>query len=162
VKSDGVFHTTSPGPGQIGMMLDLTVTDESNNAPEPEANAVLTIRNSGYELDGALTAGKNTIRVNFEEQQALPSFVGNDVHLVRLSEPDSLDRVNAWMDWTARRGLEDPAPATFLGGLEDLRAGAHGYFTVDLTAGDYALIAEMPDPRAAGFTLSFTVPEPSR
>ncbi|MGD8929893.1 MAG: hypothetical protein PVI22_13040, partial [Lysobacterales bacterium] len=83
VKSDGVFHTTSPGPGQIGMMLDLTVTDEPNNAPEPEGDATLTIRNTGYELLGDLRPGQNTIRVDFPEQQALPSFVGNDVHLIR-------------------------------------------------------------------------------
>lgn len=158
VKSDGVFHTTSPGPGQLGMMLDLTVTDEPSGAPEPEANATLAIRNNGYELiGGALRPGKNTIRADFFEQQALPSFVGNDAHLMRVDNPESIARADAWMDWRSPDGLEDPSPVTFLGGVNDLPAGTHGYFTVDLEPGDYAFIAEMPGPEAAGFVLPFTV-----
>jgi uncharacterized cupredoxin-like copper-binding protein len=46
---------------------------------------------------------------------------------------------------------------TFIGGLNDMPAGAHGYFTVDLEPGDYAFIAEMPGPQAAGFVLPVTV-----
>lgn len=158
VKSDGVFHTTSPGPGQLGMLMDLTVTGEQNRAPEPTANATLTIRNSGFELvDGALTAGTNTIRVDFVEQQALPSFVGNDVHLMRVDDAESIARADAWMDWRSKDGLEDPSPVVFLGGINDLPAGSHGYFTVDLAPGDYAFIAEVPGPQAAGFVLPFTV-----
>jgi hypothetical protein len=158
VKSDGVFHTTSPGPGQLGMLMDLTVTEAVNGAPEPEADASLAISNSGFELvGGELTAGSNTIRVDFIEQQALPSFVGNDVHLMRVDDTDSIAQASAWMDWRSEEGLEDPGPVTFLGGINDLPAGAHGYFTVDLAPGDYAFIAEVPDPQAAGFVLPFTV-----
>jgi hypothetical protein len=158
VKSDGVFHTTSPGPGQLGMMLDLTVTGEASGAPEPKANAALAIRNTGFELvEGAFRPGTNTIRVDFIEQQALPSFVGNDVHLMRVDNPESIALADAWMDWRLPDGLEDPAPVTFLGGINDLPAGSHGYFTVDLEPGDYAFIAEMPGPEAAGFVLPFAV-----
>jgi hypothetical protein len=160
VKSDGIFHTTSPGEGQLGMILDLTVTQEPSNAPEPQANATLAVRNSGFELvSGELTAGTNTIRVDFIEQQALPSFVGNDVHLMRVDDENSIAAADAWLDWRTRDGLEDPSPVTFLGGINDLPAGSHGYFTVDLEPGDYALIAEMPGPQAAGFVLPFTVVE---
>jgi hypothetical protein len=160
VKSDGVFHTTSPGEGQLGMLLDLTVTPEPSNAPEPRANATLAIRNSGFELvSGELTAGPNTVRVDFIEQQALPSFVGNDVHLMRVDDENSIARADAWLDWRSPDGLEDPSPVAFLGGINDLPAGTHGYFTVDLEPGDYAFIAEMPGPQAAGFVLPFTVAE---
>jgi hypothetical protein len=157
VKSDGIFHTTSPGPGQIGMMLDLRVSDEAGGGPEPEAAATLAVSNSGYELTGELSAGRNTIRADFIEQQALPSFVGNDVHLMRVDDPESIAMADAWMDWRTPDGLEDPSPVTFLGGINDLPAGSHGYFTVDLEPGDYAFIAEMPGPEAAGFVLPFTV-----
>ena len=158
VKSDGVFHSTSPGGGQLGMMLDLTVTEEANGASEPAANATLVVRNSGFELtSGELTVGPNTIRVDFLEQQALPSFVGNDVHLIRVNDADSIAETSAWMDWRTRNGLEDPGPATFLGGINDLPAGTHGYFTVQLEPGDYAFIAEMPDPQASGFVLPFSI-----
>lgn len=158
VKIDGVFHSTSPGDGELGMVMDLTVTDAPNGAPEPTPTATLAVRNTGFEwVGGGPVAGTNTVRVNFEEQQALPSFVGNDVHLIRVSGPDALGRANDWMDWRTPGGLQDPAPAQFLGGINDLPAGANGYFTVDLEPGDYALIAEMPDPQAAGFVLPFSI-----
>lgn len=163
VKSDGVFHTTSPGEGQIGMMFDLNVTVEQTHAPEPEANVTLAIRNSGFEIvSGALEAGTNTIRVNFLEQQALPSFVGNDVHLMRLENEESIALADAWFDWRSKHGLEDPAPVAFLGGINDLPAGSHGYFTVNLEPGDYAFIAEIPDPQATGFVLPFTLKRANR
>jgi hypothetical protein len=97
--------------------------------------------------------------VDFIEQQALPSFVGNDVHLMRVDGEDSIAKADAWLDWRTPDGLEDPSPVTFLGGINDITAGAHGYFTVDLEPGDYAFIAEMPGPQAAGFVLPFTVGE---
>jgi hypothetical protein len=158
VKSDGVFHTTSPGEGRLGMSMDLTVTDEKSAAPEPTANVTLTVSNTGVEIaDGALEAGNNTIRVDFVEQQQFPSFVGNDVHLMRVDGDDSIGLADAWLDWRTKDGLEDPSPVTFLGGINDMPAGSHGYFTVDLPPGDYAFIAEIPGPLAAGFVLPFSV-----
>ncbi|MEJ2402180.1 MAG: hypothetical protein P8Y52_12420 [Xanthomonadales bacterium] len=158
VKSDGVFHTTPPADGKLGMLLDLTVTEQPNGVPEPDADVTLAVRNGGFEITaGELRPGRNTIRVDFLEQQALPSFVGNDVHLLRVDDETSLAQANAWLDWRTPDGLEDPAPVTFLGGLNDLPAGAHGYFTVDLEPGGYAFIAEVPDPLASGFVLPFTI-----
>jgi hypothetical protein len=84
------------------MLLDLVVTEEQNGAPEPSADATLAIRNSGIELvSGELTAGVNTVRADFIEQQALLSFVGNDVHVIRVDAADSVARADAWMDWRA-------------------------------------------------------------
>jgi hypothetical protein len=158
VKNDGVFHTTSPGPGQLGMLLDLVVTEERHNAPEPKANLTLAIRNTGFEIvSGELVAGTNTIRVDFLEQQALPSFVGNDVHLMVVDNEESIAAADGWLDWRTKNGLEDPGPVTFLGGINDLPAGSRGYFTVDLEPGDYAFIAEIPGPQAAGFALPVSV-----
>lgn len=158
VKSDGVFHSTSPGEGKLGMVMDLTVTEVENGASEPVPDATLALRNTGIELvSGEISAGTNTLRVDFLEQQALPSFVGNDVHLIRVNGPEAISEANDWMDWRTKTGLQDPAPVQFLGGINDLPAGKHGYFTVELEAGDYAFVAEMPDPLAAGFVLPFSV-----
>jgi hypothetical protein len=158
IKSSGVFHTTPPAEGQLGMVLELTVTAEEHGAPEPEANLALAVRNTGFEVvSGKLQAGVNTVRVDFEEQQALPSFVGNDVHLMVVEDEESISLVDGWMDWRTPNGLEDPIPVAFLGGLNDMPAGSHGYFTVDLQPGDYTFIAEMPSPQAAGFVLPVSV-----
>jgi hypothetical protein len=161
VKSDGVFHSTSPGEGQLGMVFGLVVTEAQNNAPEPRADVTLAVRNVGFEIiSGALRAGSNTIRVDFLEQQALPSFVGNDVHVMKVDSEESIALADGWLDWRTKDGLEDPGPVTFIGGLNDLPAGSHGYFNVDLEPGDYAFIAEIPGPQAAGFVLPFSVEEP--
>jgi hypothetical protein len=158
VKSDGVFHSTSPGDGKLGMMADLVVTESPNHTTEPEANMTLAVTNHGYEIvDGAIRPGWNTIRVEFLEQQALPSFVGNDVHLMRVDDEQDIALAAGWMDWRTRDGLQDPAPVTFLGGINDLPAESYGYFTVNLEPGGYAFIAEMPNPGAAGFVLPFSV-----
>jgi len=161
VKSDGVFHTTSPGEGQLGMVMDLTVTDEDSGADEPVPDVTLNVTNAGFEIvSGEMKAGVNTVRVNFVEQQALPSFVGNDVHVMYVSDEDSIAKADAWMDWRTPDGLQSPSPVLFLGGINDLPAGAHGYFTVSLEPGEYAFIAEIPNPQAAGFVLPFSVPMP--
>ena len=158
VKTGGIFHTTSPAAGRLGMMLELTVTDKKTQAPEPTANATVAITNTGMAIvSGELNAGKNTIRVDFKEQQALPSFVGNDIHVLRIEDGKSIAKADAWLDWRTKNGLEDPSPVTFLGGINDMPAGARGYFTVDLEPGDYAFIAEVPAPQQAGLVLPFTI-----
>lgn len=158
VKTNGIFHTTSPGEGQLGMMFEFTVTDEKTDAPEPTANVTLALKNSGMEIvDGALKAGMNTIRVDFVEQQALPSFVGNDVHIMQVENDESIAVAGAWLDWRNKDGLEDPSPVIFLGGINDMPAGSHSYFSVDLQPGNYAFIAEVPNPQELGLVLPFTV-----
>ena len=158
VKSNGVFHTTSPGDGQIGMLLEFTVTDIPNEASEPAADVTIAIRNSGYALvSGAPKPGTNVVRVNYEEQQALPSFVGNDIHLIKVNGSETIPSTSAWFDWRSPQGLESPGPATFLGGVNDMSVGSHAYFTVDLEPGSYAFIAEHPDPLETGFVLPFEI-----
>ncbi len=158
VKTNGIFHTMSPGEGKMGMIFEFTVTDEKTDTLEPTANAILAVNNSGMEIvNGALKAGMNTIRVDFVEQQALPSFVGNDVLIMRVENDESIAQADAWLDWRAKDGLEDPSPVTFLGGINDMPEGSHGYFTADLQPGNYAFIAEVPSPMEAGFVLAVTV-----
>ncbi len=90
-------------------------------------------------------------------QQALPSFVGNDLHLLRVADSDSIAAASAWMDWRTPQGLQDPSPVEFLGGVQDMAAGSHAYFAVDLAPGDYALMSEVPDPAGMGLVLPFSV-----
>lgn len=158
VKTNGVFHTTSPGEGLLGMMLEFEVTEEPSSAPEPSANVTLAVKNSSMEIvDGILNAGMNTIRVDFVEQQALPSFVGNDVHIMKVDNDESIAVAGDWLDWRNKNGLESPSPVLFLGGVNDMPAGTHSYIRVDLAPGDYAFIAEVPNPQELGLVLPFTI-----
>jgi hypothetical protein len=71
------------------------------------------------------------------------SFMPYDVHLARLEEDTELGALIFWMDWSNVGGLRAPAPVEFLGGVENMPAGNHGYMTVDLTPGRYIWISEV-------------------
>ena len=158
VKTGGVFHSTPASDGAYGMMLPITVMSSNSATAEPQANMTISVTNTGYSIvDGRLHPGTNTIRVNFDEQQTFPSFTGNDIHLMRVASEGQGRRASDWMDWRKPHGLETPAPAEFLGGINDMPAGAHGYFTVDLKPGDYQFIGEQPNPAATGFVLPVSV-----
>jgi hypothetical protein len=158
VKTNGVFHSYNPDSLAYGMVHQLTVTDTESDAAAPEPTLTLTVSGGGgIEMTDNATAGEHTIAVRFEDQQAHENFVGHDVHLVRLTDTTDVSQVGAWMDWTQRTGLETPAPAQFLGGLNEMPAGSTGYFTASLMPGRYAWVAEVPNPEAKGMLQVFEV-----
>jgi hypothetical protein len=157
VKTVGVFHSYNPEPGQYGMVHQFEVFG-SSKAPPPKADVQITISSDGgIRTEGDIGPGPHTIAVHFKDQKPHENFVGHDVHLVRLAPDTDLDALAAWMDWTQPTGLEVPAPAEFLGGVNEMPAGSTGYLTVDLDPGQYAWIAEVPKPREKGMLKTFTV-----
>jgi len=159
VKTDGVFHSYNPDPTAYGMVHQLTVTAPASAAPEPEAAVTLTLSSTGgIEMSGTPVAGKQTVAVHFKDQIVHENFVGHDVHLVRLVDDTDSDALVAWMDWTRVGGLQTPAPAQFLGGVNEMPAGKTGYMTVTLEPGRYAWVAEVPNAAEKGMMKEFTVP----
>jgi hypothetical protein len=154
--SDGThWHHT------MGMLAKLTVTDEITSAEAPASTLSMTLRNpenGGIEADDVVSAGTHTVAVQFAEQQVYSTGGQNDVHLARLTEDTDLEALGAWMNPLDPAGfVSPPAPATFLGGVEDQPAGTTGYLTVDLSPGRYAWIAEVPDPAGKDMLKTFTV-----
>jgi len=145
--ADGKFHVS------LGMAMPLTVTEEDSGANPPQADIEITLFNHGMTIEGAPTAGRQTVAVNFDEQ---PEYgLGNDVHVVRLEEETDLDEVVNWMDWMNVDGLRAPSPAAFVGGIHEMPAGFTAFFTVDLDPGRYAWIAE--SGAAPGMVEEFTI-----
>jgi hypothetical protein len=160
VKTGEVFHSFNPDPAVVAMVAEFTVAGEPTGVSEPQADHEIVISSeSGFALTGTPAAGSNTFRVSFADQATYANFVGHDVHVVRLEEGVSADEVGAWMNWSAPGGLNTPAPASFVGGLNDMGPGGVGYFTVTLEPGSYALVAEVPDPAEKGMFVPFAVPE---
>ena len=158
VKTNGVFHSYNPDPDAYGMVHQFTVTDAVSSAPEPGADIrIILSGDGGMEVQGDTSAGDHEVRVTFEDQKVYENFVGHDVHLVRLADDTDLERVAAWMDWSRPDGMETPAPATFVGGTEEMPAGQTAYFKVSLEPGRYAWIAEVPDPAGKGMLKTFEV-----
>ena len=158
VKTDGIFHSYNPNPAIDGMVAEFTVTDEPSGAPEPVATLEISIDSqSGMNVVGEPSVGPHTVGVTFEDQVVYEHFLGHDVHLVRLTPETDIEVLVAWMNWTLPAGLQTPAPATFLGGINELPAGGTGYFRVTLQPGDYAFIAEVPAADEKGMFHRFTV-----
>ncbi len=145
--ADGTFHV------MLGMARALTVTDEASGAPAPAADLEITLSNDGMAIEGEAAAGEQTVAVHYVEHPEIG--LGHDVHLVRLSDDTDLDEVVSWMDWMNVQGLREPAPAPFAGGVEEMPAGRTSYFTVNLTPGRWAWIAESSADK--GMVREFTV-----
>jgi hypothetical protein len=129
---DGMFHSA------LGMMAGLTVTSAETGATEPEADFDVTLANYVIEAPERVAAGPHTIRVRVI--QSPEGLLKHDVHLLRVTEETDLGAVVPWMSWID--GMKAPAPATFVGGMEQLEAGHSGYLSVDLEPGSYAWISE--------------------
>lgn len=147
VKSpDGKWHTL------MGMMQQINVQEATHKRQPPVAKYTLNVTNNGISGPTEVTSGKHTFRININDDPA--GFMPYDVNLAKLDEGTDLDSVYFWMDWTNVGGLRAPAPVTFLGGLEHMRADNHGYVTVDLSPGNYLWISEI---NAAQMNMPFVV-----
>ncbi|QKG70345.1 hypothetical protein [Erythrobacter mangrovi] len=158
VKTNGIQHNYHPEPGMHGMVLAFTVRDEDGSMAEPDANVTLDISNSGYSISsGQFRPGENRVRVNFVEQQLYNDFVGHDAHVFRIDEDTDVDRAANWINFFPDDGQQTPAPAHFVGGIHDMPEGSTAYFKLDLEAGDYGIVAEIPDAKGAGLFTRFSV-----
>ncbi len=157
-RTNGVAHNYNPDPDQFGMIHPLTVTGSDGGANEPHANATLRISTNGYAfVDGALVNGDNTIRVVYADQAVYAGLVGHDAHFFRIDANTDIDTVARWMDFRRPEGLQTPAPAYFVGGIEDMPAGSTAYLKVHLTPGDYGIIAEIPHAIDKGLYATFAI-----
>ena len=132
---EGVQHNT------LGMIRELTVTDETTDTKAPEADFGITLTNDEIRVNEELEQGTYTFAVHFEEHPV--GYIGNDVHLIRLENDTEMDQVARWMDVFEKGGLMSPAPVEFLGGINEMPAGHTAYFTVNLQPGKYAWVAEL-------------------
>ncbi|WP_440998527.1 hypothetical protein [Fodinibius sp. SL11] len=139
--ADGTFHWKK------GMMRDLHVTTDTTDAMPPQSATIeITTTDEGLDIQGEVTPGKHLVKVNFNEET--PALIGRDVHVAKLSETDSLEKIATWMDFNNAKGLvstaENIAPTTFIGGTQEMPEGNTAYFTLDLVPGRYAWISEQP------------------
>ena len=134
---DGRWHT------MMGMLQQVDVPMGKGVAVGPEAGVSIDVGNSGITAPDTLRAGEHLVRVNFIED--MPGiFFGHDVHLAKLEEDSPpLEEIIYWMDWSNVGGLRAPAPVEFLGGVENMFAGNHGFLKVDLVPGRYLWISEL-------------------
>ena len=152
--SNGIFHTS------MGMTKDIVVTSEDSGNKEPEADIAIQLSsNEGIVFNDSIPSGKQIFSVFYKDQIVHENFVGHDINLVRLEENADLEELEKWMNWADPKGLIEPAPngMVFLGGVNDLPEGNHGFFTATLEAGNYALISEVPNASGKNMLKTFVV-----
>ncbi|TRZ45933.1 hypothetical protein [Robertkochia solimangrovi] len=153
-RPDGNFHSF------MGMLKEIVVTEANGEQGRPNAAYEIDLSSeNGIALNDIPAKGLQTFAVNFLDQEGYKNLQGHDVHLVRLGKNADLDKLSSWMNWMDPKGLMSPAPSdlVFLGGIQELDEGQTGFFQVNLTPGNYALISEIPDPLSAKMLYLFTV-----
>ena len=127
---DGVLHVAK------GMYATLEVVPSDAPAvPEPTADLVMELLDYGFQLSADITAGTKTIEVVNNGPQ------WHEVVVARLAEGKTAADFGAW----AESGFQGEPPASFIGGVVALDAGAHSYFTAEFSEGDYLLLCFLPD-----------------
>ncbi len=139
--ADGVFHWN------LGMYANLHVTEEVGQSAAPESPTLeVTLNDSLMVVDGETSRGEHLVAVHFQEQN--PGLFGKDVHVARLDRGRGVEELVNWMDANQIEGLastaENPAPATFVGGVQDMPFGNTAYFKLVLEPGNYVWISELP------------------
>ena len=130
---DGVMHAAK------GMVRPFTVTGSASAAKAEEPKADITIKLVDYDFQSSqpLKPGRHTIMVENAGPQP------HELVLLKLAPGKKVEDFAAW----AEKGLKGPPPAEALGGVTFLDKGARGYFTADLSAGEYGLICFVPDSK---------------
>ncbi len=165
VKDDEqVFHSAN------GMLESFEVTGQSSGAPEPKPTVEIDLYNGEYTHGGdgmvipeKIRPGKHIIAINYEQQDSYGHLLGHNAQLVRFDhgyDPALLDDLGYWINWANIDGLVDTSPmgTTFLGGAMEMTEGSTAYISVVLKPGEYAWIAEVPNPDEEGMLKTFSVP----
>lgn len=162
VKTNGIFHSYNPDPEIYGMVHQFNTREKTASTEAPEVSMEVRLSTSGgIQFQEPVSPGKHVIGVQFIDQNVYGNFVGHDIHVVRVNSDTDLSKLFDWMDWTNPAGLQTPAPAEFIGGLNEMPAGSKGYFNVDLQPGNYAFIAEVPNADSVGMFKTFSVAQPN-
>lgn len=160
-NEDEVFHS------YIGMLEHISVTDKASDVKEPTPTNTLTISSTeGIQVDKPLTQGSHTFEIFFKDQKSYAHLQGHNLQLVKLNNKENkelLGNLASWMDWRQPGSLVNRSPegAKFMGGTMEMIEGGKAYFHLDLKPGDYAWIAEIPDPADHNMLKTFTITEES-
>jgi hypothetical protein len=129
---DGVMHAAK------GMVRPFEVTAApSARAEPPAADVTIKLTDYAFESSQPLTAGRHTIQV----ENAGPQL--HELVLLKLAPGKKTEDFAKW----AETGMKGPPPAMPIGGVTFLDKGARGFFTADLSSGDYGFICFVPDAK---------------
>lgn len=147
VETKGIPHF------RHGMYRPLrVVASKAPKAAAPKFDATATLFDYGFKWSAPLRPGLRTIKV----VNSGPQY--HEIEIVRLAPGKSVTDVLQWIE-----SPNGPPPGNALGGIAAIEPGAHGYFRVQMTPGEYGLICFLLDRKdgkphfAHGMASQFTV-----
>lgn len=118
-----------------GMIRPLkVVASTAAAAPEPTADATVTLADYSFTMSGKLNPGKHTIKIVNKGPQV------HEIEIARLAPGKTSKDLLTWLGKP-----EGPPPGNALGGVAGTATGTTSYITVDLPAGNYTLLCFIPD-----------------
>lgn len=136
-----------------GMMRPLIVSASTTpSAAAPASDVDVAMKEYGWEITPALTAGKHTLKVQNTGAQPHEFFI------IKLNEGKTPEDMGKWA-----ATYQGPPPGVAMGGLAAMRPGAVSYVDVNLTPGNYMMICFVPDAKDGkghmdhGMVLPFTI-----
>jgi hypothetical protein len=136
-----------------GMVRPLVVTASTTPpAPAPASDVHVVMKEYGWEITPALTAGRHTLKV--ENAGAQP----HEFFIIKLNDGKTPEDMGKWA-----ATYQGPPPGTAMGGLAGMRPGGVAYVDVNLTPGNYMMICFVPDAKDGkghmdhGMVLPFTI-----
>lgn len=120
-----------------GMVRAIKVTAATGPSSAPVADVVVAMSDYAFTVkSGTLSSGKHVIQVTNDGPQ------GHELELLKLAPGKTAKDFLMWLG-----KLEGPPPAEPIGGVMGLGKGGAGFFNVELSAGNYALICFVPDSK---------------
>lgn len=133
--ADGTPHVMK------GMFREITVRSNSRaRYTSPKATSVIRLANYHIETPIAPRLGSNTFRVVNDGP------LEHDVQIVKLIPGHSEAEALKWLE-TFSGPVTANVPAITMGGVTGFEKGDTGYFSVNLTRGDYLLLCWVPDDK---------------
>jgi hypothetical protein len=129
---DGVPHLAK------GMIAQLDVTEPAQTGSLPAGDAELTLQDFAFVGLDSLPTGEQVVTVTNNGPQP------HEATVVRLTEGVSVDDIRGML--TASPPPSGPPPWTPAGGIAAIAPESEATMTLDLEAGDYALVCFVPDP----------------
>ena len=122
-----------------GMVRALTVTpSDETPAAAPTADVTIHLKDYAFDVTGNLTAGAHTVRIVND---------GPQTHEMLIAQMAPRKKAADLVSWVETAKMHGMPPAKPLGGATALAPGASEVVTVNLAAGDYALLCFLPDAR---------------
>jgi hypothetical protein len=165
------FVTTPQGVPHLalGMIKHVTVTESNNQAPEPQADAEVSLKDFTITVPSNIPAGSHLWKVTNDGPES------HEMALLRVAEGVPPQAIISGMEQAAASPAAGPAtaspsaspagapPVTAAGGMGALAPGTSGWTYVNLQPGNYIAICFVPDPKTGkphfelGMVTSFTV-----